>query len=310
MKPFQQVSQNNIKFINAGEIPLEHGNFTTINRSKHNTNQVPRSAHFFDAAHMDIAYGDTVAPGGVKFALILVDRKTRYTFVYPLTDCKSTTIIHTLQQLKVTAGKLPRKLYTDFDPKLLSKIITTWYNSNNGIILAAPPEQQHQNGLVEKTWQTLSGIRRAYINDKQMPRSFWFWAIKHASRTYNIFSIKLNNTLTTPHELVYKTKPDYRQLFRLFSTTYFSHKKDNNKARTNIQAHTLAGIAVGWSDVANGLQVYNPITKELYTTSVFKIDKHNPTKLYFNLKYNGGMFSGQTSMLQLCHKITFGVYSH
>ena len=119
---------------------------------------------------MDIAYNNTVAPGGVKFALIIVDRKTRYTFVYPLSDCKSTSIIDTLQQLKVTAGKLPKKLYTDFDPKLLSIKINSWYTNNNGIVIAAPPEQQHQNRLAERTWQTLSGMARSYINDKQMPR--------------------------------------------------------------------------------------------------------------------------------------------
>ena len=165
---------------------------------------MPRPAHFFDVAHMDIAYGDTVAPGGIKFALVIVDRKTHYTFVYPLTDCKSVTIITALQQLKVTAGKLPKVLYTDFDPKLLSKKITTWYNNNNCTILAAPPGQQHQNGLVERTWKTLSCMARAYINDKQMPRSFWFWAVKHASRAHNVFPIKFNDTLTTPFELVYK----------------------------------------------------------------------------------------------------------
>ena len=194
------------------------------------------------------------------------------------------------------AGKLPKILYTDFDTKLLSKQIVNWYATNNGAIFAAPPEQQHQNGLVERTWQTLSNMARAFINDKQMPRSFWYWAIKHASRTHNIFPVKFDDKLTTPHELVYKSQPDYRQLFRLFSTTYFSHLKDNTKQRSNIQAHTLARIAVGWSDVANGLQVYNPITKELYTTSVFKIDEHNATKSYFNLQYDGGMFSGLYSL--------------
>ena len=60
---------------------------------------------------MDITYGDTVAPGGTTFALAIVDRKTRYNYVF---------IIATLQQLKVSARKLHRTLYTDFDPKLLS----------------------------------------------------------------------------------------------------------------------------------------------------------------------------------------------
>ena len=49
------------------------------------------------------------------------------------------------------ARKLPRIMYTDFDPKLLSKTVTSWYNKNMGMILAAPPEQQQQNGLAEHT---------------------------------------------------------------------------------------------------------------------------------------------------------------
>ena len=125
-----------------------------------------------------------------------------------------------------------------------------------------------------------------------MPKAYWYWAMKYASRIQNIFPIKYNNKYTTPHELVFKDKLDYRQLLRLFSTVYFLHSKDNTKLRTNIQAHSLAGIAVGWSEQANGLLVYNPITKELYTTSTYKLDEHNATQQYFNLKYDGGMFSG------------------
>ncbi len=125
-----------------------------------------------------------------------------------------------------------------------------------------------------------------------MPKSFWFWVIKHASRIHNIFPVKYKNKYTTPHELVFKKRPDYCQLFRLFSTAYFSHNKDNTKSRTNTQAHSMAGIAVGWSDVANGLLIYNHITKELYTTLIYKIDEHQQTQSYFNLSYDGGMFSG------------------
>ena len=65
----------------------------------------------------------------------------------------------------------------------------------------------------------------------------------------------------------------------------------------------MTGIAVGWSDVANGLFIFNPITKELYTTSLYKIDEHNQTKNYFNLQYNGGMFSGLYS-IDSKHKIS------
>ena len=73
--------------------------------------------------------------------------------------------------------------------------------------------------------------------------------------------VKHNNILTTPHELVYGSKPDYRMLFRLFATTYFSKIKDGTTARTMAQAHSMQGIAVGYSEVANGMEIYNRTTK-------------------------------------------------
>ena len=70
----------------------------------------------------------------------------------------------------------------------------------------------------------------------------------------------------------------------------FSHQKENTKLLTNFHDHTLSGIIVGWSDVANDLLVYNPITKELYTTSIYKIDGYNSTNI--SLIKDGGMPSG------------------
>ena len=57
LKSFQLVSQNNVTFVYAGEIPTNIGNYTTIKKHTHNKEMVPRPHHFFDVAHMDIAYG-------------------------------------------------------------------------------------------------------------------------------------------------------------------------------------------------------------------------------------------------------------
>ena len=58
----------------------------------------------------------------------------------------------------------------------------------------------------------------------------------------------------------------------------------------------MQGIALGWSDITNGMEIYNPITKQLYTTTVYKLDEHNQTKLHFNLPFDGGIFSGLLSL--------------
>ncbi len=54
----------------------------------------------------------------------------------------------------------------------------------------------------------------------------------------------------------------------------------------------MQGITIGWSDTDNGLEIYNPIVKKVYTTTVYKIDELNQTKTYFNLTYDGGIYSG------------------
>ena len=205
IKHFQSVAQPTVTIIQAGDFPLQIGDVTTIKRHISNKSPVSRQDKFFDAAHMDIAYGDIVAPGGIKFALIVVNRKTRYTYVLPLRNCQSSTIFSALKQLRLMAGKLPTYFYTDFDPKLLSSTALSYCSDHNCMVFAAPTEQQHQNGLVERTWQTLSNMARAFVNDKTMRRSYCYWAIRHAARVHNIYPVHYNDTITTHHEMVYNS---------------------------------------------------------------------------------------------------------
>ena len=90
---FKTVALPNVTIIPAGDHPMELGDVSTIKRHTSNKLPVPRPNYFFDAAHMDIAYGDVVAPGGIKFSLIIVARKTRNTYVLPLKNCQSQSII-------------------------------------------------------------------------------------------------------------------------------------------------------------------------------------------------------------------------
>ena len=50
------------------------------------------------------------------------------------------------------AGKLPIRFFTDFDGKLLSEAVTEFCADNNSLLLAAPPDQQHQNDLLKRAW--------------------------------------------------------------------------------------------------------------------------------------------------------------
>ena len=257
IKALQTCIDNNTKLVDSGEIPKQIGDFTTIQRTTSNKSSLPRPRQFFDVAHLDIGYGDSIAPGGIRYVLLLVDRKNQFPIERPLQSMASSHIIRQLKYIKATYGRLPTTIYTDFDNKLLSKDVVTYCNSHNSKLLACPHSQQSQNGLCERQWQTLQRMARSYLSDMRMPRSFWYWAIRHSNRVSNMIPVKLNDKLTTPHELVYNTKLDYRMLFRLFSTTYFSRHKDGTTQRTMAQAHSMQGIAVGYSEVANGMEIWN-----------------------------------------------------
>ncbi len=53
---------------------------------------------------MDIAFGDCVSVGGYRFALILVDRATRYNWAFGLKTLSSSCILLTLRLFRAAAS--------------------------------------------------------------------------------------------------------------------------------------------------------------------------------------------------------------
>eukprot|EP00804_Cyclotella_cryptica_P002399 CCRYP_004096-RA/>CCRYP_004096-RA protein AED:0.22 eAED:0.22 QI:0/0/0/1/0/0/3/0/917 len=143
-------------------------------------------------------------------------------------------------------------------------------------------------------------MARAYITEKQVGREFWYFAIRHIVLMINQVPGCLGRKLTTPFELVYGVKPDSSTWFELFSIGYFDHKTEGNAKKSNIQAQTLAGIAVGRDDKANTIRFYNPITKAYYSPSVFKLDEgrlpasHFPNRITFDGDLVCGLQSNNT----------------
>jgi transposase InsO family protein len=166
-----------------------------------------------DVVHVDIGYGDCKAIGGAKYCAMLVDKATRYVWVYALQSLTHESITKIFSDFRNDAGALPKRVYTDFDSKIIAGPTEQWLASNHCTVRAAPGGRQHQNGLVERAWQTATCMARSYITDMQMPRTYWYWAIRHAVHVMNYFPCHVNGLSTTPFELVYGVKPDLRTLF-------------------------------------------------------------------------------------------------
>jgi len=102
-------------------------------------------------------------------------------------------------------------------------LLLFFLRDKNIILCGAPGGRQNQNGLAERAWETATNMARAFVTDMQMPRSFWYWALRQSIQVMNYFPCTVTGISTTLHELVYGIKPDRHILFRLFSTGYFKN---------------------------------------------------------------------------------------
>ena len=162
-------SATNESIVNSGLLPSTIGYFATItNPTKGKT--INNRWHYLDKVHMDIVFGDCVALGGHKYALLLVDVDTRYCWLYGMSSLSSTYITSPLEQSKEDSGRLPQWFYSDFDRKLMGGNSLWWILLNGSNIIAATARRQSLNGLVEHTWRTLIQMLRAFIAEKQVGR--------------------------------------------------------------------------------------------------------------------------------------------
>ena len=117
---------------------------------------------------MDIVFGDCVALGGHRYALLLVDVATRYCCLCGMLSLSSTSITSALELFKSEAARLPQRFHSDFDMKLIGENALRWILSNGSNIIAASAGRQSSNGLVERTWRTIIQMAREFITEKQI----------------------------------------------------------------------------------------------------------------------------------------------
>ena len=117
---------------------------------------------------MDIGYGDCIAIGGSRYTIMLVDRATRFRWIYGLKSLTHSHIIAALELFHSNAGTIPKTFYTDFDPKLIKGKMADWIRQANSKVIAAPSARQDKNGLVERNWNVAVDMACANLTHAQI----------------------------------------------------------------------------------------------------------------------------------------------
>ncbi len=114
------VCQPNFSFIKPSNAFLELGQVANIKKSQSNKTPIEWPDKFLEVVHCDIGYRDCKSIGnGALYCLTLVNRATRYSWIYPLKSLHHESLKSSFQQWITDCGGSPSRLYTDFDPKIL-----------------------------------------------------------------------------------------------------------------------------------------------------------------------------------------------
>ena len=117
---------------------------------------------------------DSMILGGSRYALLLVDVTTRYSWIYGMPSLSSNHAFAAWEAFRTDAGGIPRIFHSDFDNKLIGGKALKWIQSNDSKVIAAPARRQSYNGgIVEQTWWSIITMAHIFITEKQVGREFW-----------------------------------------------------------------------------------------------------------------------------------------
>ena len=278
-------------FVDNGEIPASISAYATIPKAARGKPIDHTPSKYLNIVHINIAFGDCMSIGGYKYALIFVNRATQFNWCFGLKPLHHDDIIAGFMAFRVEAGSLACQFRCDCDEKSFGSHIQSFLHLECSLILATPAGRQSVNGLVESHWKIMVHMSLAYLTEKQMPHSFWYYTVKHSARMMNMIPGRYKDKLASPLMLSHGLHPDQRTLLPIFSLCYFHHEKNSNAQHSKNQAHTLDGIIIGRSPTSNAILVYNPQNQRYYKPDRYKINPYwLPSLAYPTIVYDGGLF--------------------
>ena len=229
-----------------------------------------------------------MAHGQIKYTLLFVDSHSRYKYVYPLKNLK-TSLLRAVKRFFKDCKVKPKLIRTDFDNKLMYGMVGKYIQEEQQVDLKnSRPYRQHQNGLVERAWQTAVTMSHN-------------WSIE----IMNILPTShLRNTVATPHELAFGSKADYRVLFPMFSVAYLKQEREQGGTHKNkFKSRSLKCIIVGSDTKSNGYLFYHPPSKQLLSgNNGHRLDTFMPSGPQFSETFDGNFIFNTRGWMDAIHR--------
>ena len=132
IRALKKTSQATVTFPNIDRIQtIDMGEVATVDKKSRNTTPLPLPNNFGDVVHGDIGYCCRTAIQGYKYALMLVDRATRFKLIFPLRNLKE-DIINSFKQAMLYFPTPPIRYIFDFDHKLIGGQVKLYLTEKGG----------------------------------------------------------------------------------------------------------------------------------------------------------------------------------
>jgi hypothetical protein len=303
IKNMKFLGKNNFSISKLPRSPsLDPGQTATKVAAQRNTTPSETPTEMKKIWHIDIGFGPCNAIGGIKYTLLAVNKKTRTNLVFGLKNL-TTSLLQAIKDFLLVCGPKPEIIRTDFDAKLIRGPVKQFLTTSQIKIEASPPYRQHQNGLVERHWQTIVAMTRNWLTSAQLPTKYWFFCIKRACEVLNMLPIDIDNRTTTPFQEMYRTKVDYRNLFPMLSVAYIKQTRQDGIQKSKWKSQTLKCILVGSCKDSDSLLFYHPPSKQtLSCSNGYTIDSFTPAGTHFDEKFDSTFIFNTQSDIDTIHK--------
>jgi hypothetical protein len=148
------------QFLDKGEFPVSIGAYTTIRKAPRGQPIDRTPSKNLDVVHLDIGFGNCVSIDGFKYALIFMDRATRFNWCFGLKSLQHDDIISAFLAFRNEAGNLALQFCCDRDEKLFGSRIRSFLHQERSSIVSSPAGRQSANGLVESHWKIIVHVLR------------------------------------------------------------------------------------------------------------------------------------------------------
>jgi hypothetical protein len=224
----------------------------------------PHSNHIsdsvFDLVHMDI-WGPISVPSmlGYKYFLIVVDDKSRYTWLYFMKfKSETASIIKSFVSMaKTQFNKLVKCIRSDNGTEFLLK---EFYADNGIIHQTSCVGTPQQNGIVERKHQHVLAVTRALLFQSKLSNVFWAHAASHAIHIINRLPTPFLQQ-KSPYQILYQSLPDISFLKVFGSLCFASTIKAN---RLKLDSRSRKCVHLGFKQGVKGYILFDLHSKVLF----------------------------------------------